>query len=215
VQPSILKDDSSASLMQNRKQQFVRNAIWDAGIDLFAEKGFDESTVEDIAQAAGVSRRSFFRYFSSKNDLMGQAIVTFGTAVSDAIAACPGTFSQLEVLRHTVFRIATDAAANPRTRRIIEVAKRSAAARQAQISRMAEAEDAITLAYAARLTGASAGSLTPRLLSGLTLSIIDVTIRVWFDGDQQDVAISAQQVFDALTQIVCDDSARHRRALPS
>lgn len=39
---------------QSRKQQFVRDAIYDAAIGLFAEKGFDEVTVEEIARAAGV-----------------------------------------------------------------------------------------------------------------------------------------------------------------
>src|SRR5438034_1129540 len=58
-----------------RKQQLVRDVIWDAAIDLFTEKGFDETTVDDIAQTAGVSRRSFFRYFSSKSDLLALGIL--------------------------------------------------------------------------------------------------------------------------------------------
>ncbi|HEY0247956.1 MAG TPA: mycofactocin system transcriptional regulator [Gryllotalpicola sp.] len=39
------------------------------GLQLFIEHGFDETTVDDIAAAAGIGRRTFFRYFSSKNDL--------------------------------------------------------------------------------------------------------------------------------------------------
>jgi len=37
------------------------------GIDLFATRGFDDTSVDDIAEAAGIARRTFFRYFPSKN----------------------------------------------------------------------------------------------------------------------------------------------------
>jgi mycofactocin system transcriptional regulator len=39
------------------------------GLQLFIENGFDETTIDEIAAAAGIGRRTFFRYFSSKNDL--------------------------------------------------------------------------------------------------------------------------------------------------
>ncbi|MEV5432943.1 mycofactocin system transcriptional regulator [Streptomyces sp. NPDC052701] len=40
------------------------------GFELFAQQGFDATTIDDIAGAAGIGRRTFFRYFSSKNDLV-------------------------------------------------------------------------------------------------------------------------------------------------
>ena len=43
--------------IQERKQQLVRDAIWDAAMDLFAEKGFDETTVEDISEKVDWFRR--------------------------------------------------------------------------------------------------------------------------------------------------------------
>lgn len=39
-------------------------------LDLFAERGFEETTVDDIAAALGVGRRTVFRYYASKNDIV-------------------------------------------------------------------------------------------------------------------------------------------------
>ena len=79
--------------LQLRKQELVRDTIYDAAIDLFAAKGFDETTVEEIAQAAGVSRRSFFRYYASKDDLLAQSVVQYGSAITKAVETCPASLS--------------------------------------------------------------------------------------------------------------------------
>src|SRR5262245_5147159 len=110
-----------AVTLQVRKQQLVRDAIWDAATDLFAEKGFDETTVDDIAQAAGISRRSFFRYFSSKSDVMAHGMVNYGEELVAAIDACPKSYSLYEVFRATVLQVAQQTAARPRTRKTIDI----------------------------------------------------------------------------------------------
>ncbi|NMH99819.1 TetR family transcriptional regulator [Pseudonocardia acidicola] len=46
----------------------VRRELVNAAVDLFTGRGYDETTVDDIAAAAGVGRRTFFRYFRSKED---------------------------------------------------------------------------------------------------------------------------------------------------
>lgn len=53
------------STRADRKEQ-TRVALGDAAVRLFVDQGFDRTTVEDIAAAAGVSRRTFFRYFPTK-----------------------------------------------------------------------------------------------------------------------------------------------------
>jgi AcrR family transcriptional regulator len=195
--------------LQSRKQDFVRGAIWDAAIDLFVDKGFDETTVDDIAAAAGVSRRSFFRYFASKGDLMGQGIVEYGTALSELIGACPPATPAMDVVHRTVVAIAEAALAQPRTRKIIQISLNSASARQAQLSRMADAQATVARAFAAR-RGKNA-AIAPKLLAGLTFSILDVTFCLWFEGDNENVPEIAEQVFRTLTGLLSDTAPAPRR----
>lgn len=48
----------------------VRGALALAALDLFAKQGYERTTVDEIAEAAGVGRRTFFRYFRSKEDVV-------------------------------------------------------------------------------------------------------------------------------------------------
>jgi AcrR family transcriptional regulator len=192
-----------ALTFQARKQQFVRDAIWDAAIDLFAQKGFNETTIDDIAQAAGTSRRSFFRYFESKSDLMAQAVVSYGTSLTDAIQNCPSSYPVAEVFRHTVLQIAQHSAAHPRTRKVMEIAAKYPAAREAQIARVAEVQDRVAEAFAQRCGKNSKDDVTAHVLACLTLSILGVTFRYWFEKHQQDISVTAEQVFATVRDLVC------------
>lgn len=52
-----------------RRPSTSQAELFRVGMRLFVEHGFEETTVDDIAAAAGIGRRTFFRYFASKNDL--------------------------------------------------------------------------------------------------------------------------------------------------
>ena len=56
--------------LQERKQELVRAELFNAAWQLFGERGYEATTVAQIAAAAGVSRRTFFRYYASKEDVL-------------------------------------------------------------------------------------------------------------------------------------------------
>jgi AcrR family transcriptional regulator len=212
--PAAAEPPRSLSSLQARKQQLVRDAIWDAAVELFIEKGFDETTVDDIAEAAGVSRRSFFRYFSSKNDLMSRAVLSYGTSLTDTVRACPASHSLQEVFREAVRKVAKQSAPGPRTRRIMSIAATYPAAREAQQARLAEVQDDLAEAFAERITRKGPGDPIPHLLAGLTLSTLHATFRMWFhSGEEQDISRIADAVLAELNELVCN--AVHAARRPS
>ena len=61
---------SSAAPARGRRPATSRERVARAALELFARHGYDTTTVEDIAAAVGVSRRTFFRYYESKSDMV-------------------------------------------------------------------------------------------------------------------------------------------------
>jgi AcrR family transcriptional regulator len=192
--------ESIRASLQERKQEFARNAIWDAAIDLFFQKGFDETTVDEIAEAAGTSRRSFFRHFESKSDLMAQPVVDWGNSLIKAINAAPSTLSTPDLLREVVFKVAEQSASNPRSRKLMEIVAKYPAAREAQLSRVAGVQDQLAQAFGRRCKD----DITAHLMAGLIFAVLSATHQHWFEKREKDISGTLQKVFAALSKIACD-----------
>jgi AcrR family transcriptional regulator len=63
-------DDESPVSMAARRREFVAREIEEAALRLFDERGYENVTVADIADGVGISRRTFFRYFASKEHVL-------------------------------------------------------------------------------------------------------------------------------------------------
>ncbi|HEX4833061.1 MAG TPA: TetR family transcriptional regulator [Trebonia sp.] len=74
---------------RDRKKDETRQALRDAARRLFAEKGFSRTTIDDVTEAANVSRRTFFRYFDSKDDLLRTDVSDLLPVILAALRARP------------------------------------------------------------------------------------------------------------------------------
>ncbi|MFK0288746.1 mycofactocin system transcriptional regulator [Streptomyces sp. NPDC090499] len=72
------------------------------GFELFATRGFDNTTVDDIAAAAGIGRRTFFRYFSSKNDLVWGDFEGHLRRLRELLAATAADTPAVDALRDAI-----------------------------------------------------------------------------------------------------------------
>jgi len=80
----------------------VRQRLVDAALELFAGKGFEATSVEEIAERAGVSPRTFFRYFATKDQVLFFGGEDFNAAVVRALPGQPPELDDLSAVAATM-----------------------------------------------------------------------------------------------------------------
>jgi AcrR family transcriptional regulator len=91
-----------------RPRSSSRAAIEDAAGELFLERGFGHTTIEQITQRAGVSRATFFNYFTAKSDVLWSAFDDSAGRLGDELAAVRPDLPPLEGVRRAVLAVAED-----------------------------------------------------------------------------------------------------------
>lgn len=88
--------------LRELKKQRTRNALLRTALELFTTQGFDRTTVDEIADACGVSQRTFFRYFANKEEVALAVQQTVEARFVAALRERPLEESPFEALRLTV-----------------------------------------------------------------------------------------------------------------
>ena len=166
--------------LRDRKKQRTRRAIEQSALDLFEARGFDGTTVDEIAEAADISPRTFFHYFPSKEDVVLADYALRLESIVAALEASPAGQAPWAALRAAFLTVAADYESERdallRRFRIIQ-STASVAARNLQLQ--ASWEDAVTAAVSDWLQVNPATDLRPRLLAGAALAAMRASIRQW------------------------------------
>jgi AcrR family transcriptional regulator len=96
-----------------RKRRLVRDELCHLALRLIATRGYKETTVEQIVDAAGVSRRTFFRYFKSKEDVIIEVLGDVEEFVVAELKARPAGEPAAEAVRNVLRALAGMHAGHP------------------------------------------------------------------------------------------------------
>ncbi|GAB3660771.1 TetR/AcrR family transcriptional regulator [Glycomyces tarimensis] len=93
--------------VREASRRVVQSQIAEAAEALFIAKGFEETTVDEIAAAVGMSQRSFFRYFASKDDIVLDHLVRLGDDLDSALESRPADEPEWDSL-HRAFDLVVE-----------------------------------------------------------------------------------------------------------
>jgi TetR/AcrR family transcriptional regulator, regulator of mycofactocin system len=164
-------------------------------LQLFAERGFERTTVEDVADALGVSRRTLFRYFASKNDMVWGEFDQVLERLRGCLDASPPDEPLHEALRRAGVesnRYPPDQLPELRIR--MRLITRVPALQAHSMLRYAEWRAVVAEFVAARLDCAPA-DLVPQVVAHAALGTAMAAFVVWVDDPASDLAANLDEAF--------------------
>ena len=176
------------AVVDGRAQRSIetRQALERAAIALFVEHGYDGTTIDDIARAAGVSSRTFFRHFDAKEDVLIGDQGEMRRRLAGCFADRPDDEPALVSVREALIAFAAGYEADREVhlqRARVSWSVPSVAARSAELRR--PWEELITDACARSLDVDSRVDMRPLLLARATLAALETALQWWMLHDGQ------------------------------
>ncbi|MBF5001853.1 mycofactocin system transcriptional regulator [Nocardia sp. BSTN01] len=156
--------------------------------ELFEQRGFDDTTVEDIAAAVGVSKRTFFRYFESKNDVVWGNFSDQLQAMRALFDRCPPDQPVTDAVRSVVVEFNRfDPAQVPWHRKRMELILKVPALQAHSTLRYQEWRNVVAEFVAARL-GVDTRDLLAQVAAYCALGVAIAGYEHWLDHPGQELA---------------------------
>jgi len=175
--------------LRERKKARTRQALVEAALRLFAERGFEATTVADIADAADVSPRTFFTYFPAKEDVLFADVQGRIERLRDALAKRAPDESFLDALRRAAHRVLADPTFQAEAQRThMEVIGANPALGARALQDLLAAEQVVAAAIASDL-GVDRTDLQPQVAAAAAVNALRGAFMAWFlsgaSGDPQ------------------------------
>lgn len=206
--------------MSRAPQQTSIEAVEKAALELLAERGFDDTSAEEIAAAAGISRRTFFRYFGTKNNIPFGNYAALLRELEDWLASQPDDRPMFDVIVDAVVRfnrVHTDGPVAHRERMDLIMHTPALRANAALVN--AEWQ-AVLARYAALRMGEPPEALGPQLVAHVSLGAASAAYEQWLRDESSDLVEVIERAFEMaqrLPDLEAEAKApsRHRTRRPA
>lgn len=182
--------------LRERKRRETLRRITEAGLKLFSTKGFEATTLDAIAAEAGISRRTFFHYFKSKDDILLSMQTGLGDSLTAALARKAPGQRPLPALRAAVFELVAAYAPDD----LLAIDRLMLSSQAVQSRKQATYLQDEALIFAALCEHwPEENPATLRLAALLCVGITRVAMEAWRrDGNRRPLADYVQDYFEAL-----------------
>ncbi|MEU4362264.1 helix-turn-helix domain-containing protein [Promicromonospora sp. NPDC023987] len=175
----------------------AQERLTEAALDLYLERGYDNVTVADIAERAGLTRRSYFRYFADKREVLFPSAERLPEIVREAVLAADPAAAPLAAVLDALHQVGAQVAehvdhANAARRRA--VIDTSAELQERERSKSAAVAAAIDEALRQRGTGPGTAALVAQVGS----VVLGLAFRRWVKSDAAGFSAGLYAVVDDL-----------------
>ncbi|MGW7517538.1 TetR/AcrR family transcriptional regulator [Streptomyces sp. NPDC054796] len=178
-------EDSPSSGLRERKKLETRSALRAAAVELYLDKGPSAVTVHDICEAAGVSPRTFFNYFETKDDAVFDWDHRLTHQLVKGVRDRPSDEPPLPALHRTIHDAVPALVADPGWHSRGALLRRYPELIPRLLHSNRRMEEAVACAVAER-TGLPEDARYPRLLAGAGLAAFRTAMRAWDPGTGAD-----------------------------
>jgi AcrR family transcriptional regulator len=194
--------------LRERKKVATRQALHEAAVRLAVEHGLERLTVEAIADAADVSRRTFSNYFPNKEEALLWSDRVRMDRFLELVAARPQDEPPWQAMSAAALDLVGGSAHDPRWSAQVRLLRRHPSLLAQQVARYADAEHALAELVTARLAPGDDAALRARLLAGGMLMTLRVAVQQWIEDPSSPLAVVLTR---ALTLAAPADSAAPSR----
>ncbi len=189
---------TTPSPLRLQTRAVIRSLLAQTAMALFAEKGYNETTVDEVAAAAGVSRRTLFNYFRTKEDLALSGLSEQGDVIAERLSGRPADENAWVSLRYA-FQVLDEIEATPQHRlEIISMLFDNEALRAGHAEKQARWTDLLAPLIEPKIPDSGDRTFEARAIVGTAITCLQAATEEWLrrEGatpmfDLYDTAISA------------------------